>query len=106
MSIVMQRWQDQAVCFVETGATPELWTPEHRPRRAVRVHLEGMCQRCPVRQECARNAVLMGEQAGMYAGVFVPERREPRWSAAMAELRVIAGISGEYSTLPALAVPA
>lgn len=46
-----QRWKGQAVCFLETPDAPELWTPDRKPARATRVHLERMCQRCPVRRE-------------------------------------------------------
>ena len=58
MTISGQQWRNRAVCCLETPDAPELWTPEHRPKCYVRVHLEQMCQRCPVRRECAADAVV------------------------------------------------
>lgn len=87
-----QHWGQHAVCHRETPDTPELWTPERRPVAKVWPHLQQMCQRCPVRQRCAQEAVHNGDQCGIYAGVFVPDRRnEVRWDEAMAALRGIAG---------------
>lgn len=86
------RWQRWAVCVQETSDAPELWTPDRKPAGAVRVHLERMCRRCPVRRTCAANAVHTGAQAGMYAGVWVPQRRpEKAWVAAMQRLVLVAG---------------
>lgn len=86
-----QHWGHQAVCHRETPDAPELWTPERRPVTKWFTHLQQMCQRCPVRQRCAREAVRNGDQCGVYAGVFVPDRRkEDRWTEAMAALAAIA----------------
>jgi len=86
-------WQRRAVCVQETSDAPELWTPDRKPARIVRVHLEQMCQRCPVRRTCAANAVNTGAETGMYAGVWVPQRSaEKSWVAAMQRLQLIAGI--------------
>jgi len=72
-----------------------LWTPDRRPGRAVRVHLEEMCRRCPVRRRCAADAVSTAAECGMYAGVWVPQLHQlDAWVAAMAKLRVIAGMPG------------
>ena len=86
-----QAWRRRAVCFLETSAAPELWTPDRAPARRVQVHLQQMCRRCPVRRECAAEAVALGAEAGMYAGVWVPEHRTGHgWAAAIEALRVIA----------------
>lgn len=86
------QWRKRAVCYLETSAAPELWTPERRPPRNVRVHLEQMCQRCPVRRQCAGAAVLTQAETGLYAGVWVPERKESNgWAEALSELGRIAG---------------
>lgn len=102
-----QQWRKKAVCHLETPDAPELWTPEHRPHHYVRVHLEQMCQRCPVRRACAADAVLSGTEAGMYAGVWVPEhRKKKQWAEAMDTLREIAGVDscgGELAGLGASA---
>ena len=89
-------WQREAVCFLETPDAPELWKADRKPRLPVLVHLERMCQRCPVRRDCAAEAVANGDQAGMHAGVWVPERSSSSrksWEAAMQRLELIAGIA-------------
>lgn len=93
MTLQGQRWRMRAVCYVETADAPQLWTPECRPTRDVRVHLERMCRRCPVRRACAADAVASEAEGGMYAGVWVPERRKKaQWSAAMDRLGEIGGV--------------
>lgn len=90
-------WQKRAVCYLETSDAPELWTPERRPGRTVRLHLEQMCHRCPVRRQCAAEALATEAETGIYAGVWVPERKdnstkgkEHTWLAAREKLREIA----------------
>jgi len=93
MTKTAAQWRDRAVCHLETGAAPELWTPDRRPPRSVRVHLEAMCRRCPVRRRCAAEAVSTAAECGIYAGVWVPQLHQlDTWLAAMGELRVIAGM--------------
>lgn len=88
-----QAWRRQAVCFLETSDAPELWTPDHLPGRTVRGHLEQMCRRCPVRRQCAAEAVSSDAEGGIYAGVWVPDSHQRKsWAAAMALLRGIAGL--------------
>lgn len=94
ITVTGSQWQRRAICFLETPDAPELWKADRKPMLAVRVHLEQMCQRCPVRRDCADEAVANEEQAGMYAGVWVPERTSANresWAAAMARLELIAG---------------
>lgn len=93
MTISGQLWRRKAVCFVEMPDAPEVWTPPRKPPLAVLVPLEQMCQRCPVRRECARDAVASEAECGMYAGVWVPEHKESNgWSPAMAKLCEVAGL--------------
>ncbi|OOK65254.1 transcription factor WhiB family protein [Mycobacterium kansasii] len=103
MTLREQQWRKQAVCYLETSDAPELWTPEHRPKQDVRVHLEQMCQRCPVRQACAADAVVSEAESGLYAGVWVPERRKKtQWALAMAKLAEVASLgagAGEFTRL-------
>lgn len=97
ITLTGSQWQREAVCFLETPDVPELWSADRAPRRSVLVHLEQMCQRCPVRRDCAADAVANGEQAGMHAGVWVPERSSSSrkaWDAAMNRLELIAGTTG------------
>lgn len=85
------RWQRQAVCARETPDAPELWTPDRRPERAVRTHLQQMCRRCPVRRRCAENAVSTAAESGIYAGIWVPERvYRAAWESAVDALARIA----------------
>lgn len=85
-------WRERAVCRLETPDAPDLWTPNRRPIRAVMVHLEAMCARCPVIRECAVDAVTEVEAEGVYASVWVPgkERRVAR-ATAMRRLKQIIG---------------
>lgn len=91
-----QMWRRDAVCFREMPDAPEVWTPQRKPRLAVLVPLEQMCRRCPVRRDCALDAVSSETECGMYAGVWVPERKETNgWSPAMKKLREVAGLDPE-----------
>jgi WhiB family redox-sensing transcriptional regulator len=100
-------WQRRAVCVLETPDAPEVWTPDRKPARTVRLHLEQMCQRCPVRRDCALNAVTNGAETGMYAGVWVPQQSERKsWAAAMQRLERIAGIGTDAIAVDVLGVPA
>lgn len=84
-----------AICHLETPDAPELWTSNRRPPRVVSAQLELMCRRCPVRRPCAAVAVISEAQTGMYAGVFVPEKKVNNgWSDALEALRLIAGLPG------------
>lgn len=84
-------WRSQAVCFVETAAVPELWTPDRRPPARDLAALRGICASCPVRRQCAHDAITTDAQSGVYAGIWVPEARHSRyWSYARAQLRRIA----------------
>jgi WhiB family redox-sensing transcriptional regulator len=77
---------------VQTPDAPEMWTPDRRPPRPLMVHLQQMCDGCPVRRECAAEAVASGAQTVVAAGMFVPERRLAKsWAAAIDELAEIAG---------------
>lgn len=103
MKVHGQEWRRRAVCLLETPDAPEVWTPERRPARNVRVHLEQMCRRCPVQPQCAADAVLSGAESGMYAGVWVPRLKDKAaWAAAMDELRQVAGSSQVSAELAAL----
>lgn len=103
-----ERWGAEAVCYRETPDAPELWTPERRPAQPVWTHLQQMCQRCPVRRRCAAEAVATEQQSGIYAGVFVPERRKSKtWAAAMKQLRGIAAESAVAGqSCPEVGIPA
>ena len=54
-----------------------------------------MCARCPVRRQCATDAVLNDEETGTYAGVYLPQNisaNAGRRAVALDELREIAGM--------------
>lgn len=92
MRIVGQRWKLRGACSVQTPDVPDMWTPDHRPPQPVMVHLQQICAECPVRRQCAAEAVATGAQTVVAGGLFVPERRLTRsWAAAMGKLADIAG---------------
>jgi WhiB family transcriptional regulator, redox-sensing transcriptional regulator len=92
LKVYRQRWRKWAACSLETPDVPELWTPERCPPRPVLVHLQQICASCPVRGQCAADAVLTGAETGLYAGVWVPAHtRYAGWVAAMDDLRRVAG---------------
>ncbi|WP_459972733.1 WhiB family transcriptional regulator [Mycobacterium sp. MUNTM1] len=100
------RWQKRSVCGLETPDVPDLWTPDHAPAQAVRVHLEQMCRRCPVLRKCAEDAVLTQAQSGFYAGVFVPEHQATGWAGAMDQLCAIAGLDSTAADAVAMGASA
>lgn len=88
-------WQKRAVCYLETSDAPEMWTSDRRPHALVRKELARMCARCPVRRQCATDAVLNDEETGTYAGVYLPQNisaNAGRRAVALDELREIAGM--------------
>ncbi len=98
MSAGGPNWRREAVCFLETASAPELWTPDRQPARAVRKSMEGLCQRCSVRRQCATDAIRAQAEGGLFAGVWLPDRGERgKWDAAVEQLRVIAGTSGSLA---------
>lgn len=97
MSSTGWNWRRKAVCFLETSSTPELWTPDRQPARAVRESLEGLCHRCPVRRQCAADAIEGNAEGGLFAGVWIPERGDRgKWDDAIDRLCEIAGLSKSF----------
>lgn len=76
---------------------PQLWTPTRKPRVGQLGELSRLCRHCPVRQACADGAVRDEVGHGVYAGVWVPERRmdEAGWQQAMEQLRDVAAAPAE-----------
>lgn len=67
-----------------------MWTSDTRPAKLVLVHIEQMCDRCPVKVQCAVQALEDDEEAAIYAGIHVPEKsRSRRWQAARQQLQRI-----------------
>lgn len=67
-----RRWMQHAAC---AGVDAELFFPEkgHQPDAAKR-----MCQRCPVRPQCAEYAIRDETLVGVWGGLTTRERREIR----------------------------
>lgn len=83
---------------------PQLWTPIRKPRVSQLGELSRLCRHCPLRQACAGDAVRDEVGHGVYAGVWVPERRmdEAGWQQAMAQLRAVAALlAAEPEAVPA-----
>lgn len=90
MSITdLTTWHKDAVCRRETPEVP-VWTSDTKPKKLVSMHIEQMCERCPVKPQCATQALDDEEQAAIWAGVHLPEKsRRDDWHAARAQLQRI-----------------
>jgi Transcription factor WhiB len=102
-------WQTRSVCYLETSDAPEMWTSDRRPQRLLRKELQRMCARCPVRAQCAADAVLTDAEAGTYAGVYLPQNiaaNSARRAVAMDELRAVAELPPAEEDLAYLGVSA
>ncbi|MGB8404803.1 MAG: WhiB family transcriptional regulator, partial [Mycobacterium sp.] len=85
----VKTWHEDAVCRRETPEIP-VWTSDKSPKRLVQVHIEQMCERCPVKVQCAIQALDDDEEAATWAGVHLPEKsRRDQWHAARAQLQRI-----------------
>ena len=76
-------WQESAAC--RTADSAQFFSPsgERGPARRERERLaRQFCDACPVREECARFAMALGEEHGIWGGVTSQERiavlRRPR----------------------------
>jgi WhiB family redox-sensing transcriptional regulator len=97
MSAGGRHWSSKAACFLETSSAPELWTPDRQPARALRKSMESLCYRCPVRRQCAAEAIRAHAEGGLFAGVWMPDRGERgKWDDAVGLLREIAGESAQF----------
>ena len=65
-------WMGEALCASEGNAAA--WASEHKPSRRVLSELKQICDRCPVRAQCAAWALKSRADAGCYAGVWLPKR--------------------------------
>lgn len=87
----VKTWHELAVCRRETPGVP-VWTSDKQPRKPVLVHIEQMCDRCPVKVQCAVQALEDREEAAIYAGVHIPVKSSlEQWHAARAKLERICG---------------
>lgn len=76
-------WMTHAEC------TPNpAWTTDHRPNMPLMRVLSKICDRCPVMADCAAYALNNPVEAhsGVYAGVWLPPRRNREWFGARAIL--------------------
>lgn len=75
MALLQQppRWQRDAACLEH----PELdWHTTTDPTNVAACR--AVCDRCPVQYECLADALEVGPDVGMRAGLTGPERRELR----------------------------
>jgi WhiB family redox-sensing transcriptional regulator len=72
-------WQLAAAC---READPDLFFPpdsERGPRRVAReATAKAICQRCPVRRQCAAHALAAGESYGVWGGLSEADRDRHR----------------------------
>lgn len=67
----LRDWRQSALC-PSSGISARDWTANRRPRATVRVRMEAVCRGCPVRGECAADALVCGMDSAMAAGVWIP----------------------------------
>ena len=77
----MSDWRDRAAC---RGEDPELFFPIGAGDAALSQveQARGVCQRCPVIEECLRFAISTGQDAGVWGGLTAEERRVLRRRSA------------------------
>lgn len=77
----MTTWLDRAAC---RDVDPETFFPTGAGVFAERqeVRAKAVCQRCPVRPECLRQARFHASDDGVWGGLGAEERRELRRSRA------------------------
>lgn len=69
---------------------PEKWFPTD-PHRMIALEAQAACERCPLRQGCARVALDdIGGTHGIWAGVYLSPKATPSRRAAVAQLKAIA----------------
>jgi hypothetical protein len=71
------RWMADAAC----RAHPD-WTTDYKPHPRKLLELRQICDQCPVQVECAGYALNEHLHGGVYAGVWLPNRRCPEWRDA------------------------
>ena len=69
-------WSKRARCLL--AADPDIWFP-HPGDGAYEAKAE--CGRCPVRAQCLAEAIISGEQVGIWGGLAVRDRKvlAERW---------------------------
>lgn len=86
MALILE-WHDRATCY--QAFPPVEFFPDH-PRDAAQT-IADYCDRCPVVQECAADAIGLGTQiSGIWGGVYLPpvgSHRLPRRKEAFVLLR-------------------
>ena len=62
-------WRDRAAC---ANVDPELFYPEKGGKND---KAKAVCRGCPVKVECAKDALAMGDRWGVWGGLSERERR-------------------------------
>lgn len=68
---MIREWRDQAACKDED---PNRWSPgggciDSKARRRLIADAIVICVKCPVRPDCARTALALGAESGVWAGI-------------------------------------
>ena len=79
----VQSWVERAAC---KGADPETF---HHPSHAVLQQAKKVCLDCPVQMQCLNDALVRGDQFGVWGGMEPEERRR-----LMQRVRVGRAVSG------------
>lgn len=68
-------WRASAACRPGSGVDPELFWPPSRTDATIQL-AKAICDRCEVRADCLAEALVRGEEEGIWGGL-TPEEREP-----------------------------
>lgn len=92
----MPHWTEQAICEPNP-----VWDADTKPGSMPQ--LEAICAQCPVEAHCALHALQIEAEAGVFAGVWIPERPHhgKAWLSARKKLHTKAvSVDPEVSIKP------
>ncbi len=73
-------WREEGSCQVLMIKDPELWESFYAERRADRAPAAKVCDTCPVRLKCLRDALERGEVWGVWGGCDEVDLRRALWT--------------------------
>lgn len=71
-------WRDTAPCT--TASEPDLWFPDDETDAGATATAKAVCAECPVRSRCLDEAMLAGDEYGIWGGLTTAERAASRTS--------------------------
>lgn len=70
-----ENWRSFAAC---AGVDPDLFFPHNGEATHTVRHAQAICHGCPVRLECGRTAIELGEYWGIWGGMTQTQLRQAR----------------------------